>query len=236
MSPKISFKLAILALTTLLTACGYNQFMTPQGLDANSITVTGQGEIKATPDRFLVRAVASREGNDINQMKQGVDREVAETLALARQLGVEDKHLQATNMSVQPQWEWQPKRKMVGYRVWRDINITTQGLETYAQLLEGMTRIGLSEVHPAGSKISNEEELRQQAMAAAVDNARARAQALATAAGRELGPVLSIQVQGSSPITPYPVMKMAASEAANDSWAAGETRLVQEVLVRFQLD
>src|SRR5690606_39861024 len=128
----------------------------------------------AAPDQFLVRAVASREGDDINQMKQEVDREVAETLALARQLGVEDKHLQAATLSVQPQWEWQPQRKMVGYRVWREINITTQGLESYAQLLEGMTRIGLSEVQPAGSKISNEEALRQQAMAAAVDNARAR--------------------------------------------------------------
>lgn len=236
MSATTPFKFAVLALTALLTACGHHQLMMQHGSEANSITVTGQGEIKAAPDQFLVRAVASREGDDINQMKQEVDREVAETLALARQLGVEDKHLRAATLSVQPQWEWQPQRKMVGYRVWREINITTQGLESYAQLLEGMTRIGLSEVQPAGSKISNEEALRQQAMAAAVDNARARAQALATAAGRELGPVLTIQVQGGAPITPYPMMKMAASEAVSDSWAAGETRLVQEVLVRFLLD
>lgn len=233
---KSSFKPAILAMATLLTACGYNPHLAHHNGETNSITVTGQGEVKGVPDRFLVRAVASREGDDINKMKQEVDREIAETLALARQLGIEDKYLQAANMSVQPQWEWQPQRKMVGYRVWRDISITTPGLDTYAQLLEGMTRIGLSEVHPAGSEISNEESLRQQAMAAAVENARGRAQALANAAGRQLGQVLNIQVQTGLPISPYPALKMVASEAASDSWSAGETRIIQDVQVRFQLD
>lgn len=231
-----NLKVLILSLTASLTLGCAAPTLSPQSHPA-SISVLGSGEVRAVPDLFRVRAVASREGQDINAMKQAVDREVTTVLALARNLNIEEKDLQALSLSVQPQWEWQPERRLVGYRVSRELDIRVSGLERYAELLEGMTRIGLHEINPVGAEISNLNQIEQQALAKAVQDARARAAVMAEAAGRSLGRVLSIQSEGAQAVVPMPAaMEMKALRADSSGWSAGETRVVQRVQVQFALD
>ncbi len=238
MSFVIPSKLLALSLaTTLLTACGGHHMMHHGNLTpVESISVSGSGEVQAVPDRFKVRAVASREGSEINALKQAVDQEVSAVLTLARELGIDERQVRAATMSVQPQWQWEPERKLIGYRVSRDIDVTADGLDAYAQLLEGMTRIGLGEVNPAGSEIRDREAVEQQALAAAVANARERATVLAQAAGRKLGSVIAIQAQEGTQHIPVMMMEARAAAPKDSSWTAGQTDLRQQVQVQFRLD
>ncbi len=237
MPQAIPSKLLALSLTTLLlTGCGGHRLMHTSMVPVESISVSGSGEVQAVPDRFKVRAVASREGSEINALKQAVDQEVSAVLTLARELGFDERQVRAATMSVQPQWQWEPERKLVGYRVSRDIDVTADGLEAYAHLLEGMTRIGLGEVHPAGSEIRDREAIEQQALAAAVANARARASVLAEAAGRKLGSVIAIQAQEGSQHVPVMMMEARVTSAKDSSWTPGQTDVRQQVQVQFRLD
>ena len=204
-----------------------------QGQPLHTITVTGEGEVQRTPDRFMLHATAARSGDDISALKQQLDRDISAALAVARELGIDEGQLRADSLSVQPEWEWQPQRRLTGYRVSRSLHATSDSLETHAGLLEGLARLGFSEIQPLGSRLADPAEAEAEAMRAAMTQAHTRAETLAHAGGRELGEALIIEQQGSSAVRP---MAMAAIRAdSEETWAPGETRIQRQVRVTYAL-
>ncbi|MCK5886644.1 MAG: SIMPL domain-containing protein, partial [Alcanivorax sp.] len=189
----------------------------------DSITVSGSGDIAAQPDIFRVVATAREQGDDIAAMKSRVDDAVADMLDLADDLDIEEKQVRASDLNVQPQWQYQPERKLIGHQVSRQVTFRANGLDTYTQLLDGLAKQGLRDIRPAGTEVSNADELANQALEKAVADARQRASIIAKAADRELGKAIQIQAQDFQP--PQPVMMMARSEKSGhaDSYRPGET-------------
>lgn len=223
-----------LALVGLLSACGGT--VSPNATERDTVETTGTGEVKVTPDRFRVRAVSSRTGEDINAMKQEVDAEIRTALELAEQLGLEDGQVRATGITIQPEWQWQPERKLIGHRVARDIDIAVDGIETYADLLEGLTELGFTELHQAGAEQADPKATEHEALEKAVADAREKAELLARAAGRELGDAIIIRESGSSGGVIQPMMAMARDSAERGSaYSAGEITLSRQVQVQFEL-
>ena len=94
----------------------------------------------------------------------------------------------------------------------------------------------MRDIRPAGTEVSNADELANQALEKAVADARQRASIIAEAADRELGKAIQIQAQDFQP--PQPVMMMARSkESGNaDSYRPGETDITARVQITFELD
>ncbi|WP_303760005.1 SIMPL domain-containing protein [Alcanivorax jadensis] len=202
----------------------------------DSITVSGSGDIAAQPDIFRVVATAREQGDDIAAMKSRVDDAVADMLDLADDLDIEEKQVRASDLNVQPQWQYQPERKLIGHQVSRQVTFRANGLDTYTQLLDGLAKQGLRDIRPAGTEVSNADELANQALEKAVADARQRASIIAKAADRELGKAIQIQAQDFQP--PQPVMMMARSEKSGhaDSYRPGETDITARVQITFELD
>lgn len=226
---------SLIALGVLsLTACSDSHQMINAGPD--SITVSGSGEIAAQPDIFRVVATAREQGDDIAAMKSRVDDAVADMLDLADDLDIEEKQVRASDLNVQPQWQYQPERKLIGHQVSRDVTFRANGLDTYTQLLDGLAKQGVRDIRPAGTEVSNADQLANQALKKAVADARQRASIIAEAADRELGKAIQIQAQDFQP--PQPVMMMARSEKSgnSDSYRPGETDITARVQITFELD
>jgi uncharacterized protein len=201
------------------------------------VEVQGKAELKASPDRFQLRAAFTLTGPDVAAMKAVLDQQLADALGAARALGIDEKNLRASTLSVQPEWQWQPERKLIGQRVSRDLHITADGLDIYVALLERLAALGVSELHQAGAEISDLSALEDKALQQAVANARHRANILAASAGRTLGDATVIVEQGSQLPGPVP-MRAMAMEAQTDqaSYSAGETVVHSQVLIRFRLN
>jgi len=226
---------SLIALGALsLTACSDTHQTINSSPD--SITVSGNGEIAAQPDIFRVVATAREQGDDIAAMKSRVDDAVADMLDLADDLDIEEKQIRASNLNVQPQWQYQPERKLIGHQVSREVTFRADGLDTYSRLLDGLAKQGVRDIRPAGTEVSNADELANQALEKAVADARQRASIIAEAADRELGKAIQIQAQDFQP--PQPVMMMARSEKSGnaDSYRPGETDITARVQITFELD
>lgn len=215
-----------------LTACDDG----PNTLNRDSITVSGSGEISAQPDIFRVVATAREQGDDIAAMKSRVDDTVADMLDLADDLGIEEKQVRASDLHVQPQWQYQPERKLIGHEVSREVTFRANGLDIYTQLLGGLAKQSVRDIRPAGTEVSNADKLANQALKKAVADARQRAEIIADAAGRELGKAFQIQAQDFQP--PQPVMMMARGMESDsaDSYRAGETDIIARVQITFELN
>lgn len=237
MRPLLLSLFAVVGMTVALAGCD------PQVTGSSSsntnpayIEVQGVAEINAVPDRFILRVVFSETGKNVAVLKNKLDKQMADALAAARALGIEDKKLQASALSVQPEWQWQPERKLIGQRVSRDLRVSVDGMDNYIVLLERLSALSPNELQQDGSEVSELSSLEDQVLQQAVLNARHRADILANAANRQLGQAIVITEQGTQLPSPQPLRVMAMdSMAEKSSYSAGEVTLRSQVLIRFQL-
>lgn len=226
--------LCVTLIPLLLIACSDIQVTQPGKSLHDTITVTGEASVSRVPDRFALRAVSSRTGDDIGAMKEQLDGDIRAAMQLATDLGIEKKQIQAASLNVQPEWQWQPTRKLIGYRVSRPLTLYSDSLETHANMLEGLARIGFTEIQPMGSSLADPDSAEQEILALAVEKARQRASVLARAAGRELGEALIIEDQGSHSPSPMPMLA-ARAEGSDSAWSAGEIQLNGRVSITWRL-
>lgn len=211
----------------LLAGCG-GAVETPR-----QVAVSGSGSVTATPDVYVVRGNASLRGLDIAGLKNAVDQQVADILALGDDLDIDPDNITADSVSVAPEWQWQPEKRLLGYRVSRNVTIRLDSIDTYSALVTGLARQGVNDFALAHREISNQEALEQQALARAMDNARERAQVLADASGLSLGKVISVSEAGAPGI---PVMRAMASAAPErDSYQPGTSDVSARVNVIYEL-
>lgn len=227
--------LASLALftTALLAGCNNNTYVPP---DAEQfVEVSGEGRVEAVADRFRIHASATARGTDIAALKAEVDASINKAVAALKTLDLGDRDIQALALSVQPEWEWQPQRRLLGYQASRQLNIAVDGLERYTIALQQLADAGLTDIQPGGSFLSNEQALADEALKLAVADARRKADILADSAGRRVGKALLISEAGGQ-VAPMPMMMEAARSKADAYYSAGTSTVERRVSVRFQLD
>lgn len=228
-----------LLLPLLLVGCDF-----PTNLSTNAATTTqleyievsGLGEIEATADRFQIRASAEARGQETAALKAAVDQKIDAATSKLSTLGITPSDIRALSLNMQPEWQWQPKRQLVGYQAQRELIIEIDSLATYTKALQVLTDAGIANIRPGESHISNTDALAEQALQLAVQNAQRKAQVLAQSAGRTLGKALVIQESSTHNGMPAPVMMMEARAESDSFYSAGTSTISRNVSVRFKLD
>lgn len=223
-------------LVTTMTLTGCTRENPPPLQEREQISVSGLGEVQARPTVFHIRGASSREGKDIPAMQQAVDREIRAALELADNLDLPGESVQATHVDLQPVWQWQPEKKLVGHRLTREVHFRVEGLERYGNLLSGLTDIGFTQLHPAGQELSDTEALRDQALSQALSDARRKAQVLAQGAERSLGRALHIEEESQPSPQPRAMLRTASDSGEESAYRAGEMTLEARVRVVFALE
>jgi len=210
--------------------------------DARSIIVSGQGHVTTMPDRAMVSLTAESRNTELETARDGVNRVVRDLLRLARSLGIEDKHINATAITVRPEYDWSPQtreRVFVGYHVARRVDIDLRQLERLGALIEGAVDRGVTQIGEPELKPGNPAELRREALALAAEDARLNAVSVAETLGGRVGPARRIIASEDSPNErPRPMMmeaRAAADSGAADSYAAGELRYSARIEIAFDL-
>lgn len=217
--------------SALLVGCGDKTVTTSF---SHTVSVTGSATITGVPDEFIIQAAAVENGKDVKAISRIANEKVDRVLELAQTLHIDKKDIRALSLQITPQWNYQPTRHLDGYQARRDITIKLKSMERYAELLEGLVDIGITDIGQTQAQISNSQELAINALTDAVENARIKAEKLAKAAGRKLGPATSISEQQS--YTPAPmVMRSMAVAADSAQFEPGQINLQQQVSVTFQL-
>jgi len=235
LTPTRLFVILISVAAMTVTGCD-NHSTTINKVDSpETVTVTGTGEITAAPEVFRIRAVSSRRGDNIEAMQQEVDGEIRAALELAASLDIPDRHVEATRIDIQPEWQWQPVREIIGHRVAREIRLRVDGIETYASVLGELTRLGFTEIGQVGREVSDPESLREEALKKAVADARRKAAILSQAADRSLGRALLIEEEASQRYQPQ-MMARTMEADSGDSYSPGEITIDAKVRLVFLLE
>lgn len=207
--------------------------------DAAHVSVTGYAEVTAEPDMAVINISAFEIHKDVLTAKQSLDKKVANFINQAIKMGINEKDLTAETLYTHPEYEYRKdnKRELIGYRASRNIKVDLHQLEQLSPLLDLALSQGLQQVEQIQFTLKDKSEIELAARAAAVKDAKAKANALAAAFDSQVGKVYSVQYRQRSNV---PVMKMAMADMAmerggNNSYVNGEITVRDQVQVVFLL-
>jgi uncharacterized protein YggE len=171
------------------------------------ITVTGLGTVQAVPDEAELSLGVETEGTTAKEALAENSARMERLLAALRGAGVKKADTRTQEVSVYPRYE------EAGYTARNSVLVTIHELERAGAILELAARSGANQTSGPGLSTSNRKELEAKALTAAVRDARAKAEALAKAAGVSLGRVTAI-VEGSGGVpVPYALEARTAAKA-----------------------
>jgi uncharacterized protein YggE len=211
---------------------------TPDGLLTHALRVSGTAEVSLVPDRVTftvgVETAAAQVADAVEQNNQRA-RAVIDALVAA---GVDKARIRTTSLSLQPQYEHREGRtpQIVGYHASNGVAVTTDRTAEVGKLLQAAINAGANQVLQLAYTAGKPGKARDDGLAAAFADARAKAEVLARAAGRTLGQALSI-VEGSLP-PPRPLFmerNLMAAQVSEVPTEPGTLETSVSVTVVFEL-
>lgn len=204
-----------------------------------SIVTSGMGEARTAPDRALIQiGVQSRGATAAAAASANATRQRAVIDAIVA-AGIPRAQIATTGYNVFPDMRHDPatgQSRVTGYVVSNVVRVEIRQLEQVSRVIDAALAKGANQVNSLNFYKENTSAERQEALAQAVQKARADAEVLARAAGGSLGELLELTTGAvGGPIPVFKDMRMAAEPAqASTPIEAGEEVVRQSVMARWR--
>lgn len=209
--------------------------------DRRTITVQGQGKVQAVPDMATLSIGVSQDGPSAEAVSARVRADIGKVLEAVKAQGIPDKDVQTQYYAVQPKWDWtNGRQRRIGFTVSNQVAVKVHDLKKVGSLLSAVTEAGATSVNGPDFDFDNPQQLERKALAAAMDDAKAKAAVLAEAGGASLGEVVTIEQNGE---IAWPIRRafaagkaaMLAAPSAPEPVETGEQTFTSNVTVTFVL-
>lgn len=176
---------------------------------ANTISVSGEGKVTAVPDLATVNiGVLSQATTAVDVKNQNNDK-VNKVVAFIKQQGVADKDITTSQFSLYPQQNYNNGAPTItGYQGNQTVTVKVhqadKNTDLLNKILDGAVNNGANQIDGVNLTVENPSDLQNQARKLAIDDAKKKAQELASEAGLSLGKVVSIAESNAN--YPGPIM------------------------------
>jgi uncharacterized protein YggE len=213
------------------------------GADVPTVAVTGSGEVSAAPDRAVVSLGAVVEAKQAVDAQRQMAQVMQRVLKDVKALGIPDKLIRTTGLSLSPVYTHPgPKAgldpeapRISGYRAANTVQVQVDDLERLGSVIDAGIGAGANQMAGLSFELKDDTALRRQALQIASQEARLKAEAIASALNLQLGDVLDVREQGAP--TPYPAERRFAAPAAAGATPVqpGQVQVSAGVTIRFKL-
>lgn len=181
----------------------------------HTIAVSGTGRIVLSPDVADLRLGVMSTATTVKAARQAAATSMTAVIASLKKLGVDDKDIQTTILSLQPTYDYSSNTnppRLTGYTLSNAVAVTIRDLEVVGDAIDGALAAGATTLDGVSFRVADQANAEKQARQAAMTEASAKAKTLAEAAGVTIAGVASIS-ETVAPI-PYPVYYGAAGAPA----------------------
>ena len=205
-----------------------------------TITVTGIGRASIRPDIADLRLGVTITEATVDVARAASAKVQNAVLAKLKSLGIEERDLQTSIVSVQPQYDYSQQSappRLVGYQFTNVVAATLREIEKVGDAIDAALGAGATSIDQMTFRVAEQSGAETEAREKAVAEARARAETLAAAAGVVIIGVGAIVEGGGVPI-PYPPsferMAMSAKDAGTPI-EAGTNEITASVTITYLL-
>jgi len=224
-----------LALTVGVTgAVGAQSAQTGQTeLNAAVVATSGEAVVRHAPDRAFVNVtVETRAKSPRDAQSQNADV-MTNVQRQLRAADVPKDAIRTLSFTVEGEYDFTNGRRVLrGFVARNAIELRVDDLGRLGELVDRATSAGATSIGDVRFDLKDRHAAEQQALNAAVQDARARAEAMASAAGRTIQAIWRIIDERAGDPTPRPMLgavRTMAAEPATTPIAAGEIEIQARV-------
>lgn len=207
-----------------------------------SISVQAHAKVDEKPNLALVNINIQEQAKKLEDAQAATNKQLKALESVAKKFGIGADKIQTMNSSTQPRYRYHERKRIFeGYNVSHRIQIKAEEIAKVGELIDALTKGGIDQIDNVSYTVKDEEMVKVRALAKAVEAAKAKAEAMAKAAGASLGDVITINESGAhfAPVMARAkgVMMMADAEMeAAPELPAGGVSVNANVNVTFELD
>lgn len=174
----------------------------------NTITVSGEGEVFAVPDLATFTVSVEEKADEVSDAQKVATEKSNAILAALRAAGIEDKDIKTTSYNVYPNYQWiqapcssrgycpPGEQKLDGYTVSQSIEVKVRQTDKAGEVLASVGSLGASNVSGLSFTIDDEDQLQADAREKAIDDAREKAEELASQLGVSIVRIVGFNENG----------------------------------------
>lgn len=211
-----------------------------------SLSITGEGIARATPDTAIVTAGVVSEAPTAGAALSDNNAAMGRLIETVKAAGIAERDVGTTGFSLEPVMVYPQPRddgtqdppRITGYRVANKVTVRIRNIAAAGELLDKVVRAGANAVEQVAFVVDDDKALLNGARAEAMRDALEKARIYAEAGGFTIGRILSIAEQGggSMPVYAAPMGRMMASAAMEKvPLAVGEQELAISVSVTVEI-
>ena len=197
------------------------------------VVTSGEGIVQAVPDRAWITITAESRGSNPREAQRRNTEAMAPVQDKLRAAGIPADAIRTVGYDLQQEWDFVNNRRVSrGYVARNTIDVRVDAIDRVGELLELAVGTGATSVGGIRFDLKDRGKLEREALRLAVADARARADAAASGAGRSIDRVLRIEEHGVS----GPPIMMAratfskeAAQADSPPISAGQMELRAQV-------
>lgn len=213
--------------------------MVPAIAQAGEIVVQGRGTVEQAPDMAVISLGARFQAHTAREALDEVNKRTKAAFEVMEKLGVEPRDMQTGNLFLNPIWDHGSNQNEVarirGYEAGNQVSIRIRDLSVLGPALDEMVTKGANVFNGLSFALQDPTDALAEARRKAVQDARAKAELYAGAAGVTLGPIVSINEANVA--MPRPRF-MARAEMAMDAGvpvAPGELSTQATITIVYEI-
>lgn len=229
-----------------LTACAQGAGQTfpdtikVENSDDNVVTVQTSEEVKVVPDMAEIVFAVTTQAEDAKSCQEQNAKDLENVINFLKGAGIAEPSIQTSNYGLEPVYDWNTGRTITGYEMRTNITVSDIAIDKVGELLSSSVEAGINSIQDVSYLSSQYDESYQQALKAAVEAARVKANSIAEASGCILGPVVHVEEYNDYQQARYTGYRNTAAEetmAASDAMAVapGQITITARVTVDFEI-
>lgn len=240
-SLKFAAAFAVLAAVATPQIAAAQQQPAPQAAPSQGtfLSVNADGTSEAAPDMAVVSLGVTTEGATAQAALQENARRMTALNAALRRAGIAERDIQTSNISVNPQYNYQEGQapRITGYQANNTVTARVRNLANLGRVIDAVVAAGGNTVNGVSFAHQNPDAQLDVARRDAIAEARRRAELYANALGMRVVRVVAVQEGGGwSPPIPMPMAaQMDRAGAFNTPVSPGEIETRVNVSVTFEL-
>lgn len=205
-----------------------------------TISVNGLGEVKTKPDIAMITGGVLSDAPTAGEALTKNSTDMTKVMEALKNAGIAETDIQTSNFSVQPQYapyrqEDPQPQKVVGYQVSNQVTVTIRDVNKVGAVLDELVKVGSNNIAGVSFGLADPKPVLNEARKAAIADAKAKADLMASAAGVSITRVLTISESGYSG-PPQPMMyRQAANLDASVPMAPGQETTSATVSITYEI-
>ena len=219
------------------------------GQDARLVALSGtrldliaEGRVTRVPDVARINAGVGTQAPSASQALQGNAQRMARVVAALRRAGVAERDIQTSQINLNPDYRYREGQPplLTGYQAGNSVSVRFRDIANAGRILDALVAEGANQINGPSLEIDRPEEALDEARAAAIRTARARADLYARATGKRVGRLLGIAEAGTSQPRPEymaaDAVQVTGSRASSVRIEPGEQAVTVQLQVSYELE